>query len=182
MNRRRLGSGINETSRMNPMATSVAAATSDHATTRMSCACMPRSSRRRQPAARRERDNLRRNCATVATTRGPRAPVWYHRGMHVIGVVALEGVVPFDLAIPCEVFGRTRLADGSAPYEVKVCGVERTVDAGAFTLQVPWSLRVLARADTIIVPGTADPTGAVPPAVLRALRAAVARGARVASI
>jgi transcriptional regulator GlxA family with amidase domain len=102
--------------------------------------------------------------------------------MHVVAVVALEGVVPFDLSIPCEVFGRTRLADGSVPYEVQVCGVARTVDAGAFTIRVRRGLRVLARADTILVPGMADPTRAVPPAVLQALRAAAARGARVASI
>jgi transcriptional regulator GlxA family with amidase domain len=102
--------------------------------------------------------------------------------MHVVAVLALEGCVPFDLAIPCEVFGRTRLADGSVPYEVRVCGSERSVDAGAFTLRLRWGLRVLARADTIMVPGTADPTRAVPPAVPRALRAAAARGARLVSI
>ena len=25
--------------------------------------------------------------------------------MHLVAVVALHGIVPFDLAIPCEVFG-----------------------------------------------------------------------------
>ena len=52
--------------------------------------------------------------------------------MHVVAVAAFDGVNPFDLAIPCEVFGRVRLADGRAPYRVRVCGVKKTVDAGAF--------------------------------------------------
>ena len=56
------------------------------------------------------------------------------------------------------------------------------VDAGAFTLRAPWGLDALAEADTIILPGCADPTLPVPPEVLDALRAAAARGTRIASI
>ena len=33
--------------------------------------------------------------------------------MHRLVIVALPRVVPFDLATPCEIFGRVRLADGS---------------------------------------------------------------------
>lgn len=104
------------------------------------------------------------------------------RRPHVVAVVALDGVNAFDLAIPCEVFGRVRLADGHAPYRVRVCGLTRTVRAGAFALQAPYGLRALASADTIVVPGIADVSRPMPPALLRALRAAHARGARVASI
>ncbi len=75
--------------------------------------------------------------------------------MHLVAVVALDGVVPFDLATPCEVFERVRLADGRAPYRVQVCGVTRTVDAGTFELKTRHGLRDLLRADTIIVPGVA---------------------------
>jgi transcriptional regulator GlxA family with amidase domain len=41
--------------------------------------------------------------------------------MHVVAVLALDRVIPFDLATPLEVFSRVRLADGSVPYEVRVC-------------------------------------------------------------
>jgi transcriptional regulator GlxA family with amidase domain len=102
--------------------------------------------------------------------------------MHVVAVPAFDGVVPFDLTIPCEVFGRVRLADGRAPYDVRVCGVTRTVDAHAFALRTSFGLTELARAKTVMVPGMADPTLPVPRPLVTALRAAAARGARIASI
>ncbi len=101
---------------------------------------------------------------------------------HVVAVVALDGVNPFDLAIPCEVFGRARLDDGRAPYRVRVCGVTRTVDAGAFEVRTRADLRAVAAADTVIVPGIDDPSAPIPRAVTAALQRAAARGARVASI
>jgi transcriptional regulator GlxA family with amidase domain len=102
--------------------------------------------------------------------------------MHTVAVLALDGVVPFDLATPLEVFGRTRLPDGRPAYRVRVCGLTPTVDAGAFTLQAPWGLDGLADADTIILPGLADPEAPVPEAVVGALLAAAADGTRIASI
>ncbi|MEU8002052.1 helix-turn-helix domain-containing protein [Catellatospora sp. NPDC049111] len=101
--------------------------------------------------------------------------------MHIVAVLALDQVIPFDLATPIEVFSRTRLPDGRVPYRVRVCGLTPTVDAGAFVLQPPWGLDALATADTIILPGSAD-LDRVPDEVLDALRAAAARGARIASI
>ncbi|MEU7839538.1 helix-turn-helix domain-containing protein [Micromonospora sp. NPDC049114] len=102
--------------------------------------------------------------------------------MHTVAVLALDSVVPFDLSTPMEVFGRTRLPDGSAGYRVLVCAATPTVTAGAFSIAVPWGLDVLADADTVIVPGVSDPGAATPPAVLDSLRAAAANGARIASI
>ncbi|GHJ43570.1 AraC family transcriptional regulator [Catellatospora sp. TT07R-123] len=101
--------------------------------------------------------------------------------MHTVAVLALEHVIPFDLATPIEVFSRTRLPDGRTPYRVRVCGLTPTVDAGAFTLQAPWGLDALAAADTIILPGRTE-LDHVPEQVLDALRAAAARGTRIASI
>jgi transcriptional regulator GlxA family with amidase domain len=101
---------------------------------------------------------------------------------HVVAVLALDRVSPFDLAIPCEVFARARLADGSAPYEVRVCGPRRTINAGAFRVRVEHGLAALGAADTVVVPGIDDPADPIAPAVVRALRAAAARSARVASI
>ncbi|GAA2546533.1 AraC family transcriptional regulator [Winogradskya consettensis] len=102
--------------------------------------------------------------------------------MHIVAVLALENVVPFDLATPLEVFSRTRLADGSFPYDVRVCAATDEVDAGAFTLRAPWGLDVLAIADTVVLPGIADVTPGVPDEVVELLRYAAARGTRIASI
>jgi transcriptional regulator GlxA family with amidase domain len=102
--------------------------------------------------------------------------------MHTVAVLALDKVIPFDLSTPIEVFTRTRLPDGRAAYRVRICGATPSVDAGAFTLQAPWGLAALADADTIILPGCADPTAPVPAEVVDALRRAAAGGTRIASI
>ncbi|MFJ9784742.1 GlxA family transcriptional regulator [Amycolatopsis sp. NPDC101161] len=100
--------------------------------------------------------------------------------MHIVAVLALDQVVPFDLATPIEVFSRTLLR-GRPAYEVRICGPARELDAGMFTLRPPWDLSGLADAETIIVPGrSANPP--LPASVISALRSAAARGARIASI
>lgn len=98
-----------------------------------------------------------------------------------MAVLALDHVIPFDLATPIEVFTRTRLPDGREPYRVLICGATPTVRAGTFTLEPPHGLDALAEADTIVLPGCAHPA-LVPEKVLDALRQAAARGARLASI
>ncbi|MER7816060.1 helix-turn-helix domain-containing protein [Streptomyces sp. NPDC096153] len=101
--------------------------------------------------------------------------------MHTVAVLALDQVIPFDLSTPIEVFTRTRLPDGRAGYQIRVCAERPEIDAGSFTLRAPWGLDGLRGADTIIVPGTA--TTAPPSAeVLAALRAAAGDGTRIASI
>ena len=90
--------------------------------------------------------------------------------MRVVAVVALDGVVGFDLGTPLEIFGRTRLLDGRPGYHVRVGAARTTVDAGLFTLRAPWDLSAIRGAHTVVVPGVADPTTPVPPRVLRALQ------------
>jgi len=97
-------------------------------------------------------------------------------------VLALDGVIAFDLATPLEVFDRLRLADGSRPYSVRVCAATPEVSAGAFTLRAEHGLDVLDDADTIVLPGVAEPQRPVPEEVVRALRAAAVKGTRIASI
>lgn len=106
----------------------------------------------------------------------------YSVAMHTVAVLALDGVIAFDLATPIEVFSRTRLPDGRAAYRVRICAAAQEIDAGAFILRAPWGLDALAEADTIILPGCADPTAPVPVEVLDALRRAAADGTRIASI
>ncbi len=102
--------------------------------------------------------------------------------MHIVAVVALNGVVAFDLSTPGDLFARVRLPGGRPGYQVRVCGVTREVDAGAFDIRTRYGLDELARADTIILPGIHDPAAPVPVELVSAVRAAAASGTRVASI
>ncbi len=106
----------------------------------------------------------------------------YGGGVHVIAVLAPDRLVAADLAVPCEVFGRARLRDGSPAYEVRVCAAAPEVDAEVFALRAPWTLDALDGAATVVVPGVPDLDAPASPAVLAALRRAADRGARVASI
>ncbi len=103
--------------------------------------------------------------------------------MHTVAILALNGVVAFDLSIPIEVFGRTVLPDGQAAYQVRICAPTDEIDAGTFTLHAPWGLEKLTDADTIILPGLTDAAiASIPDEVLVSLRNAASRGTRIASI
>jgi transcriptional regulator GlxA family with amidase domain len=102
--------------------------------------------------------------------------------MHTVVVLAMDGVLAFDLSTPVEVFGRSRLPDGRAAYRVRICAPTDEVDAGVFAVRAPWGLDALAEADTIFLPGLANPTAPVHEYVLGALRAAAESGTRIASI
>jgi transcriptional regulator GlxA family with amidase domain len=96
--------------------------------------------------------------------------------LHCVAVLALPEVVLFDLAIPCQLLRRH--------YAVEVCAPAAgpVATTSGFPLEAPRGLDALAEADTILVPGF-DPTEwPLDDAVLDALRAAHARGARVGSI
>ena len=102
--------------------------------------------------------------------------------MHTVAILALDHVVPFDLSVPLEVFGRARTASGRPLYKVKVCSLRPQVDAGTFILKAPHRLVALRTADTIVIPGVADVSKPFPSSVLDALRKAHTRGARLASV
>ncbi|WP_156727952.1 GlxA family transcriptional regulator [Streptomyces apocyni] len=106
--------------------------------------------------------------------------------MAVIAVLALDGVVPFELAVPGQVFGTANLALGTPHYDVRICApteyVTTSAEHGAFQLRAPWDLDTLARADTIVVPGSSGFLDEPPPDVREALRTAAGRGARLASL
>ncbi|MFD0688504.1 GlxA family transcriptional regulator [Actinomadura fibrosa] len=113
--------------------------------------------------------------------------------VHVVAVLAMDGVVAFDLAVPGQVFGATTTEGGVPLYETRVCtppgGAESDAMLGRMRLTSPFGLDALASADTIVVPGHTGPGGrppqpppAAPAEVLDALRDAAARGARIASI
>ena len=96
--------------------------------------------------------------------------------------MVFDGVVLGDLSAPCEIFGLARDRRGRSAYEVRVCSAKPKVTSTHVELAVPWRLTSLDGAHTVIVPGIDDLDREIPEAVLRALRRAVTRGARVASI
>jgi len=105
--------------------------------------------------------------------------------MHRIAVPITPGLPMFELAIPCEVFAPGRQDfPVSWWYEVQLCAVQegavRTAEQLVF--DGSFGMKELIEADTVIVPGCADRQGDPPEALLRGLRAAYDRGARIASI
>jgi AraC family transcriptional activator FtrA len=109
-------------------------------------------------------------------------PMPPHR--HRVAILALPSVVPFDLGVPIQVFGYPRPDLGAMRYRAVLC----TARAGAvptahgFNIDAPFGLGPLRTASTIVIPGIDDTARAISPVVLRALRAAHARGARLVSI
>lgn len=101
--------------------------------------------------------------------------------MHQVAILALDGFVPFDLGIPCDLFGRAT-SGANRLYAVQVCGPRPEVEGLWFNVNLSADLGCLERADTIIVPGWDYKNRPTEPLVVAALRAARARGTRLASI
>jgi AraC family transcriptional activator FtrA len=105
--------------------------------------------------------------------------------MHRHRVVALTppGIAPFELGIVVEVFGLDRPELDVPWWYDLVVAAERPgrqpATAGGFSFVVEHGLEALEEADTIVVPGWHGEPSA---AVLGAVRAAHARGARIVSI
>jgi transcriptional regulator GlxA family with amidase domain len=100
--------------------------------------------------------------------------------MHRVAVLALERVVPLDLAIPAQVFGTY----AETPYAFAVCAARPgpVLTAAGFEVVARTGVEELARADTVLVPGFTPHLRVPEPFVLDALRAAARRGARMVSI
>jgi transcriptional regulator GlxA family with amidase domain len=101
---------------------------------------------------------------------------------HEVAIIALHGVVPIDLAIPCDVFGRTEKPGGGPGYTVRVCGEAPEVRSFAFNIRAPWRLDHVEECDTVIIPGAEGILLPIPDHVLDVIRRAAKRGARIASI
>src|ERR1019366_2668011 len=112
----------------------------------------------------------------------PSPPLVLAGRRHLVAIVAFDGVVLGDLATPSEVFGRVRDTAGRPLYELRICSLEPLVVSEHLTLKVPWRLSSLKRADTVIIPGIDNLDRRLPDKLLRELRAATDRRARVASI
>jgi transcriptional regulator GlxA family with amidase domain len=99
---------------------------------------------------------------------------------HCVVVIALDGVLPIDLAVPAQIFGEP----SGLPYELKVCGVRRSVRTSfGYSMHVEHLLDAAAtNAGTVIVPGYEDISKDPPHHVLNYLDSVHTHGGRVASI
>jgi len=104
--------------------------------------------------------------------------------MHTVAVIAFEDISPFHLSVPCMVFGDDLARLGVPRYRLLICAERAGLIAtmSGFKIEVGHDLSVLAQADTVIMPAWTDPEAAASPALLQALCAAHARGARIAGL
>jgi transcriptional regulator GlxA family with amidase domain len=108
--------------------------------------------------------------------------------MHRIVVLALDGVIPFELGIPSRIFRSARGPGGEHLYEVITCGLDgRPVRTSAdFAVMVEHGAEALATADTVIIPashagGPEYELGQLRPSLARAF-AWIRPGTRIASL
>jgi transcriptional regulator GlxA family with amidase domain len=106
----------------------------------------------------------------------------YHASPRIAAILALEGMLPFEIATAWDILKGVGALTPAEGYDVRLCGPEREIDAGGITMRVRHGLRQLASAHTIVVPGIRDPERPTSNEVIRALQAAARRGARIASI
>jgi transcriptional regulator GlxA family with amidase domain len=104
------------------------------------------------------------------------------RKRHTVAAVAFPGIAPFELSVPCEVFGIDRSELVSPWYRFFVASTQPGpfVTGVGYRMETEFGLDDLAKADTIIIPAD-HKHGPPPEALLEALRAAHRRGARVMS-
>src|SRR5262245_61779589 len=99
-----------------------------------------------------------------------------------VAIVAFDGVVLSDLAGPLDLLSRVRDHEGRLRYEVHVCSATADVETRHLRLRVDRRLGWAERADLVIVPGADRADREPPPALVRAIRRAAGRGARIASV
>ncbi len=75
---------------------------------------------------------------------------------HKVAVLALGGVIPFELSIPYRIFGKATTSSGEPLYEVVTCALAAgpvPTDAD-FSINVDLGPEALAEADTVVVPAS----------------------------
>jgi transcriptional regulator GlxA family with amidase domain len=116
----------------------------------------------------------------------------------IIGVLALDQVMGFELMIPGQVFGMANLAaaepaagrngdpQGPPEFEVRVCGqrpsISSSAEWGLVEIRTSYGMDALADADLVVVPGTHRFLEDPDPQAISALHAAATNGARIAAM
>lgn len=101
-----------------------------------------------------------------------------------ICVVAFRNISPFQLAVPCLVFGENSLNQEGLSFQIKVCRLEEgeMPTRVGFSIQAPYSLEELRTADMVVVPSWRDPAESPPQELLQALIEAHKRGAIIVGL
>jgi len=100
-----------------------------------------------------------------------------------VAVLAIDDAVPFDVAVPCQIFSPE--AGTMLPrYNLAVCGPKRgqVTTSNGFSLAVEHGVEIMEHASTIVVAGVEHLDFKLSEDVALALQAADARGARLVSI
>lgn len=102
---------------------------------------------------------------------------------HVIAV-AYDRLCTFEFGCVVELFALRRPELDVDWYRFSVCSMERGAlrAAGGIRVEAPHGLQHLDRADIVVIPGWRDADEIPPERLLKKIRAAAARGARVCSI
>jgi AraC family transcriptional activator FtrA len=101
-----------------------------------------------------------------------------------VAVLAYNGLCTFEFGIVVEVFGLPRPELDVDWYRFRVCSLEGGPlrATGGITIQADCGLRGLQTAGTIVIPGWRNADEPPPARLIRALRSAYARGARLVTI
>jgi len=102
----------------------------------------------------------------------------------LVVAVTYDRLGTFEFGCVTEIFSLHRPELDVDWYRFAVCSVESGLlrASGGIRFEAPYTLDMLNRADIIIIPGWRDPDEKPPEALLKKLRAAHARGARLCSI
>ncbi|AHN73075.1 transcriptional regulator [Pandoraea pnomenusa] len=103
---------------------------------------------------------------------------------HFVVALAYDRLCTFEFGCVTELFALERPELDVEWYRFAVCAAEPGPlrAAGAITICAPYKLGMLDRADTIVVPGWRDPDEVPPEPLVRKIRAAYRRGARLCTI
>jgi AraC family transcriptional regulator, transcriptional activator FtrA len=103
---------------------------------------------------------------------------------HLVVALAYDQLCTFEFGCVVEIFALNRPELGVDWYKFSVCAMERGPirAAGGISVTAPYSLAMLDRANTIIIPGWRNADESPPEALLKKLRAAYKRGARLCTI
>jgi transcriptional regulator GlxA family with amidase domain len=110
--------------------------------------------------------------------------ICYDGVMHTVALVVFDRISPFEMAVPCEVFGADRSDMGLPNYRFQVCAAEEGLlrtEVG-FGIMAPYGLEGLREAQTVVVPAWRDVEEAPPAELVDALRQSYGRGARLVSL
>lgn len=103
---------------------------------------------------------------------------------HLVAILAYDRLCMFEFGCAVELFALERPELGVAWYRHAICAAEPGPlrGTGGVRVEAPHTLAMLRRADTIVIPGWRDAAERPPEALLKAVRAAHARGARLCTI